>query len=55
MATFGCIFPIMIFAIERKAKATSKRVVAIRFLFAIMRAWLLLEGKKRYSTSWSHL
>jgi hypothetical protein len=29
--------------------------VAIRFLFAIMRAWLSLEGKKRFSISLSRL
>ena len=32
-----------------------KTSVAIRFLFAIIRAWLLLEGKKRSSTSSSRL
>jgi hypothetical protein len=34
-------------------KKDEKRVDTVRFLFAIIRAWLLLEGKKRFSTSWN--
>ena len=47
--------PVPPFGVCTKSNGRLKRSVALRFLFAIMRPWLLLEDKKKFSTSLSRL